>query len=492
MALVIGAATIGIAIAVPKPSIAFALGGFAVVVLVGWMAATPRLERSVTVLVIFLGCINGPLKLIANAGVLSSGLQDVLIFAIVLGLVFRMIVSRTPARLPPLSGWVIAWIVLVLVEAFNPATQGFLHALGGWRQELQWVPFFWFGYLLIRTPQRFRLMFWVLGIVALLNAFASTGQTQASPEEIASLGSGYNQRVFGVDSRKYISPNGEGHVRPFGLGSDAGTSAAIGLAALPGMIALFALARRRWERWAALILALGSLAGIITGLGRLQVVGAVFAVVGFVGYSLIAGRRIAKPLAAVIAIALIALPAGQFFVESVGSNVFSRYTTISPGKVAGTATGYKIAEIAAIPKYIAASPFGFGLGTAGSVSGFGGKSHEIFEGHGISAETEPNLLMEELGVFGIALWFGFLIRLLVLPATHLRKVRDPELQILLVGLAAPLFAVLFMAIDGPVSVGVAGGLYLYFAAGVMGYWFLGGGRSRASRDETEAGTVVSV
>ena len=58
-------------------------------------------------------------------------------------------------------------------------------------------------------------------LVALLNAFASTGQTQLSPEEVASLGSGYNNKVYGPDSRKYVSPNGEGHVRPFGLGSDA-------------------------------------------------------------------------------------------------------------------------------------------------------------------------------------------------------------------------------------------------------------------------------
>jgi hypothetical protein len=492
VALVIGAATIGIAIAVPKPSIPLALGGVAVAILVGWMAATPRLERSVTALVIFLGCINGPLKLIANAGVLSSGLQDILILAVTLGLIFRMIISRTPARLPPLSGWVIAWIVLVLVEAFNPETHGILHALGGWRQQLQWVPFFWFGYLLIRTPQRFRMMFWILGIVALLNAFASTGQTQASPEEIASLGSGYNNRVYGVDSRKYISPNGEGHVRPFGLGDDAGTSASIGLAALPGMIALFALSRRRWERWAALILTLGSLAGVITGLGRLQVVGAAFAIAGFVGYSLLAGRRIAKPILAVIAVAVIALPLGSFFVESVGSNVFSRYTTISPEKVTGTATGYKSADLEAIPKYIAAEPFGFGLGTAGSVTGFGGKVTELYEGHNINAETEYNLLVKELGVFGILLWVGFLLRLLVLPATHLRKVRDTELQVLLAALAAPLFAVFFMAVEGPVSIGVAGGLYLYFAAGVMGYWFLGDGRRRAARDETAPGTLVAV
>ncbi len=492
VAVVIGAATIGIAVAVPQPSITLALGGIAVALLVGWMAATPRLERSVTALVIFLGCVDGPLKLVANAGALSSGLQDILILAITLGLIFRTIASRTPARIPPLAGWVIAWILFVLVESFNPATQGLLHALGGWRQQLQWVPFFWFGYLLIRTPQRFRLMFWVLGVVALLNAFASTGQTQLSPEEVASLGSGYNNKVYGADSRKYVSPNGEGHVRPFGLGSDAGFSAGVGLAALPGVIALLALARRRWERWAALLLALGCLAGVITGLGRLQVVGCGFAIAGFVGYSLLAGRRISKPLLALIAVVALALPLGQFFVESVGSNVFSRYTSIAPEKVAGTGADYKINDLSEIPKYIAVEPFGFGLGTAGAVSGFGGKNKEVFEGHNINAETQPNLLVKELGVFGLLLWYGFLLRLMILPATHLKKVRDSELQLLLVALAAPLLAVFFMSIDGPVSTGVSGGLYLYFAAGVMGYWFLGDGRARAARAEASPGTLSAV
>ena len=147
VALVIGAATIAIAVAVPKPSIPLALGGIAVALLVGWLAATPHLEWSVTAVVIFLGCVNGPLKLVANAGVVSSGLQDVVVLAVTLGLIFRMIASRTPARLPPLSGWVIAWILFVLVESLNPETAGLLHALGGWRQELPVGPV-----LLVRLP----------------------------------------------------------------------------------------------------------------------------------------------------------------------------------------------------------------------------------------------------------------------------------------------------------------------------------------------------
>ncbi len=491
VALVAAGVSLGIAIAVPKPNLPLVLGGIALALFIGWLVATPRLELTVTALAIFLGCLNGPIKLIAHAGTFSSGVQDLLILAVVVGMIFRAIVHRAPLRLPPLSGWVIAWIVLVVVEAFNPNTLGILKTLGGWRQQLQWVPFFWFGYLLIRTPQRFRLMFWILGVIALLNAFASTGQTQLSPEEIASFGSGYNSRVYGKGAPKYVV-EGEAHVRPLGLGSDSGFSASIGLAALPGLLALVAIVRRRWERWAAIILALGSLAGVVTGLGRLQVVGTAIAVLAFVGYSLLAGRRVSRAILALLAVVALAAPAGLFFVSTLGSSIFARYTSIAPERVTGTATSYKSSELTLIPKYIAAEPFGFGLGTAGSVAGFGGKVKELYEGHNITAETEYNFLVKELGVFGILLWAGFLIRLILLAATHLRTVMDPELQLLLCGLCAPLVAIFFMALRGPVSIGVAGGLYLYFAGGVCSYWFLGDGRRRASTPAAAApGSLVA-
>jgi hypothetical protein len=485
-------AALAISVAVPKPSITLALGGVVVLLFIVWLIRTPRLELTVTAVVIFLGCLNGPTKLVANAGAASSGLQDVLVLAVVLGLFFRMLAKRVPSRPPPLFGWVLAFIVLVVIEAFNPATHGLLKTLAGWRQQLQWVPFFWFGYLLIRSPQRFRRMFWILGVIALLNAFASTSQTQLTPEEVASLGSGYNNRVYGHSARKYIT-EGEAHVRPLGLGSDSGFSAGIGVIALPGALALVAVARRRRERWAALILALGALIGIITGLGRLQVGGAVFTIFAFIGYALIAGRRISKPILALMAVIVLALPAGVIFVDAVGSNIFSRYTSITPERFTGTATGYKSEDLLAIPKYIAAEPFGFGLGTAGAVSGFGGKSTELYEGHNINAETQYNFLVKELGFFGLAIWTGFLIRMIVLAATHIRKVVHPELEIFLIALCSPLVAFFFMSFDGPVSAGVAGGAYYWFAGGVAAYWFLGPGRKVAeARSEAPAGSLVSV
>ncbi len=481
---------IAIAVSVPERDFALALVGIVMVIFIVWLIRTPRLELAVGAIVIFLGCINGPLKLIANAGALSSGIQDVLVLAVVIGLVARTVAKRAPINVPPLFGWVLAFVLLVLLEAFNPYTGGFLKALGGYRQQLQWVPFFFFGYLLIRSPQRFRRMYWLLGVVALLNAFASTSQTQLTPGEVASLGSGYAYRVQGPSGRTY-NAEGEAHVRPLGLGSDSGFSAGIGVIALPGCLALVATVRRRRERWAALILALGALAGIITGLGRLQVGGSVFTLVAFVGFAMLARRRVSKPILALVLTAALAAPAGLVFVEAVGSNIFSRYTSIAgPEKFANEATGYKISGLLAIPKYVAAAPFGFGLGTAGAVSGFGGGSKELFEGHNITSDTQYNLLVKELGLFGLLIWTAFLIRLIVLAARRLRYVTDPEAQIFLIALCSPLVAYLFMAVDGPVSVGVAGGTYYWFAAGVCAYWFLGDGRFYASRASPEPGTLV--
>ena len=38
-----------------------------------------------------------------------------------------------------------------LVEAFNPSTHGILKILGGFRQQLEWIPFFFFGYVVMRS-----------------------------------------------------------------------------------------------------------------------------------------------------------------------------------------------------------------------------------------------------------------------------------------------------------------------------------------------------
>jgi hypothetical protein len=469
---------LGIAVAVPKPNPLLVFGVLAGVIGVFALVVFPRLEVTVAFLAIYLGCLNGPIKLISSAGVISAALQDVVLLAVCAGVLVRLIVSRRSLRLPALSGWVIAFVLVVLVEAFNPKTHGLLKVVAGFRQQLEWVPFFFFGYLLMRSKDRFRKAFLLLGVIALANGVVATIQTQLSPDQIASWGPGYRQRVEGPAARTY-SDEGQGRVRPLGLGSDSGFGGGVAIIALPGTLALLATMRRR--RWIPIVLCLGAIAAAATSLGRLQLGGAVLAVVAFALLSIGAGRRLGRPFAALLVILALAVPLGAVFVSAVGSGVFSRYESIAPSNATNTATSYKQTALAQIPHEIASAPFGFGLATAGSVSGFGGKVTELLEGHNVNSETQANFLVKELGLLGLLVWFGFLIRVILLAFTRLREVRDPDLQVDLVAMFAPLVAILFMSYDGPVSTSAALGPYFWFAAGVAGYWLVGPGRALARR-----------
>ena len=114
----------------------------------------------------------------------------------------RLLARRERVKLPPLSGWVLAFVAIVVLEAFNPKTQGLLHALGGFRQELQWVPFFFFGYVLIRSKKRLRQLFIILGVIGLANGVVAAYQTSLSPAQLASWGPGLPRARAADDGRQ--------------------------------------------------------------------------------------------------------------------------------------------------------------------------------------------------------------------------------------------------------------------------------------------------
>ena len=388
-----------------------------------------------------------------------------------------MVATRAPARCLRV-GWVFAWIIFVLIEAFNPKPMGMVKALGRYRQQLQWVPFFWFGYLLIRTPLRFKRAFWLLGVIALLNALASTGQTQAVAWRRASLGSGYSPRVNGAARDIRLAEAAKatcvrsGWARDSGLqrrhrhgrparGCSRSSRSPAGARNVGGPDPDARLAGRRHHR-----------ARAIAGRGTVIALGA------FVGYSLIAGRRISKPLAG-----------GQrgsrsrcrsaVVRRSVGSGVFSRYTSDPARKVTGTALA-KDRRGRSDPEIHRRLAVRLRAGHGRRGVRLRREAKELFEGTTSPRRPQYNLLIKELGMFGLAIWLGFLIRLFVLPATHLRKVRTPNCRSCWSrspprswpASSWPSTAPSRAAWRWPV---------LYFAAGVMGYWFLGGGRSGLAR-----------
>jgi hypothetical protein len=470
-----------VTIALPNTSILVVLAVLAALLSIIVLMVSSRLDLTVAFLAIYLGMLDGPVKLLLNGRELTASFQDVIILAVSAGALMRVLMRKEPVRLPPLSGWLIAWVVLVLVNAFNPRTEGVLHALGGFRQQLEFVPFFFFGYVLMRSKRRFRQLFVILGVMAFANGIVAAYQTELSPGQLAAWGPGYQALIHppGVGTGRVYFSEGEARVRPPGLGSEAGYSGAVGHIALPMCLALLVISRRR--KWIAVLLCLGAIIGVFVGLGRLPLIGAGLGVITFIAYAALSGRSLTRSLVALFAITLLVIPAGVLVVSALRPGTFKRYEQLSTGS---ETTLHKENAWSKIPLYAEVSPFGFGLGNSGAVAGVGGRESNLLNGHGLTSETEYNVLIKELGVPGLLLWPAIVIYVSILTAIGLKRITDSDLAICLAGTMAPFAPLLLEGSSGFISASTADGAYFWFAVGVAAYWFVRP-KAAVSRPELE-------
>jgi hypothetical protein len=490
--------TLAISVQIPSPDlrteievIVLTLGAGSVVAL---MLST-RYTVTLTLLALYLGMLDGPIKL-ESTSKLASGFRDILIVAIGLGMVMRLGRNRERVRMPPLASWVIAFVAVVAVEALNPRTGGLLKAAAGYRQELEFVPFFFFGYLIMRDKERFRQLFLILGVIALANGAVGTFQSRLSPAQLARWGPGYNQRLSGSGGGRTFRSEGEAHPRPLALGSDAGFGGGVGVLAMPGLLALLIVGGSR-RRWFVVVCLLGALAGIATAASRTTVISLVVALGSYTALSLLVKLKASRALlslavvgvlAVTIASALIATSGSGIFKrqENLGSVVTSQVPSVVSSPVAGSAEEEeeassggdgKTKHLSQIPGIIASEPLGLGLGSAGSVAGFGGRVVKAIEEQKVSGGSAYNLLSVELGVAGLLLWLGLTINVFVLVARRLKRIVDPQLRTYLVAVVASFAALTVQGLAGPTLAVSPAGVYLWFAPGVIAYWLAGPGRS---------------
>lgn len=471
---------------VPNPSIPLTFGAILAALGVIALMVSTRYEVTLALIALYLGLLEGPVKLVGGGGGVTSASRDVLIVAVSLGAVVRLAVRRERVSLPPLSGWALAFLALVLVEAFNPGTHGTLKILGGFRQQLEWLPFFFFGYLLMRSKERFRKLFIILGVIALANGVVGVYQSRLSPGQLASWGPGYSEvseggGVKGQSSWAYRTSEGVAAVRPPALGSSSGFGGTVGALALAAVVALLATARLR-RRWVVpVLLCVGALAGVAASASRTAVIGAVAAMLGFALLSLSAGRGARRrPLTAAAVVIALALAVSGGLVATEGAGIFTRFASIaSPEQAASSSVASKGATLRQIPGDIANAPFGVGLATTAAATGFGGTSKVTIEGHGASAESQYNIVVLELGLVGLLLWLALTVKLTVLVVRGLPRVGDAELRIYLAAVFAALFALTIMGFSGPTTASSPGGPIFWFGVGIAAYWFAGPGRTAA-------------
>ncbi len=487
--LMLGAASLlvpvalGLAITLssPHPNPLLILGLMVGVALVVVLLVSRRYEITLTVLALYLGLIDGPVKLEA-ASKASSGVRDVLIIAIGLGMLMRLVVRKERVRLPPLSAWVIAFIAVTLIEALNPYTHGILKIVGGWRQLLEWVPFFFFGYMIVRTKQRMRNLFLLLGVIALLNGLVGAVQAHISPNSLASWGPGYaglvrgGQEGTGLTARTYKS-NGETRARPPALGSDSGFGGGVGVVALPGLLALLAAGRVR-RRWLVVLFALGAVLGIATAASRTSVISGLIVLAGFGGLSLLAGIKVGRAFTVLVVIVGLGFVVATVLTGVEGSGIFARQESLVESGTEAHGAGAKERNLYELPGDVARAPLGVGLGTSGSVGGFGGSSKVELEGERVTGGSAYTLLWKEVGGPGLLLWIGLTINVILLSVMRLRKVVDMELRTYLLGAVVGFVALTVQGLSGP-TLAVTTGAFLWFVPGVVSYWLAGDGRAEA-------------
>jgi hypothetical protein len=434
-----------------------------------WMLCSERYEWTLVVLMLYLGLADGVLKMVTDAQPITL-VRDLLFYAIVVGAMVRAIVRRTPLVLPPLSGWVIAWCVVVLVQIANPHDGTLLHSVASVRPHAEWVPLFFLAFIVMRSKKRLRWFLLLLLVIATANGIVGLIQLNLTPSQLSSWGPGYSKALNGeatVSQRSFVDEAGEEKNRPFALGSDMGFGGAVGVLAVPALLAFLSLPMTPLARLGLAGLAIGVVLAVLTSEARVHVVTSVLAVIAF-GALTVTSRVGGKTLLGIAVGLAIAVVAVAFFVNQTGESTFSRYSSIaSPQQAVVTAYEYRAGVIGDIPDYMRDIPFGAGIGSRGPGGSFGGGVKSSLNG-----ESEPTFLLIELGIPGLAVMLGFNLVLFYLSLTKIRLVEDRETRLLLAAISAPLFAMFAGWIVGVGTATTPGAPYLWFTGGIISYWLV--------------------
>lgn len=453
------------------------LGLAAMVVVVGtvWFAATRHTGLALALLMLYLGALDGYLKLASGSGVVTF-VRDFLLYAIVIGLLVRASATRRPLPSPPLSGWVLAFSVLVLIQLFNPQNGSLVHSLAGVRQSLEFVPLFFLTFAFVRTKRALRTFAILFVSLAAANGVVNVVQSQMSPQQLAAWGPGYADRVLGKDQfalggRTFHDTQGE-HTRPFGLMSDAGTGGLVCALSLGCVLSLASLRNRRRYLAVAGVAAPVLVAGIITSQGRAVVIGSFVVVLAYAAVVATSRGRSAM-LASVAALAVVAYFAGT----DVLGGTPTRYSGLNASSLLTTTSQARGKAFEAIPTNLTRYPLGSGLGTGGPAAVQRGAPAAA---ETANAENEISFATLEAGIPGMLVLVGFTAAVFMLGLRRIRHEPDPEARLLLAAIIAPVAALFAIYWVSPISPTSPGGPYLWAAAGIVSYWLVARPAARAA------------
>jgi hypothetical protein len=431
-----------------------------------------RYERTLAVLALYLGLLDGVVKLTSGSNIATLG-RDALLYAIVLGALARVALRRTTIEFPPLSGLVLAWIAVCVMQVANPEGTSLAHSVASLRQHLEFVPLFFFGYYILRSQRVLSNFLLLLLLVAAANGIVGLIQSALTPEQLASWGPGYAKLELGSGTsvaRVFYTASGVIHPRPPGLGGTDGFGGVLCLIAIPGALALLGNMRRAVKlSWLLVPCTVLAVVGIVTSQERVVIVGSIVAFCVFLALTFTSRRRVG-----ILVVTVVVGVVAYFIASTFTASSANRYSSITASNIVNARSN----SLALLPDYLAKYPLGAGLGTVGPASGFavGGQPKK-----GLDGETEFNFLIVETGIPGLLVMLAFTMAVIRVGLV-LRRVRDPELQRSLMALTAVFIALLVIWFDSPVTADSPTSPFIWLSAGCLVYWYqeLRAGRVRVT------------
>jgi hypothetical protein len=447
-----------------------------------WLASTRNTLRALALLMLYLGLLDGYLKLSTGSNLVTLA-RDVLLFALVAGLLIRATAERRSMSLPPLSGWVAVFVLLVMVQLLNPLNGTLLHSIGGLRQNLEFVPLFFLTYAFVRTKKALLAFVILFAVIATANGAVNVVQSRESPQQLSSWGPGYAARVHGtgqfqMGGRTFFGANGQRVVRPFGLMSDAGTGGLVCAFSLGCILALGSLPGKRRYIPLALLAGVAAVAGVVTSQGRAVIICSFLVVLVYAALTMTSRRGLAT-VAGVAALCVLALVAVGVFVRGAST----RYSGLTAGQIVQTTVKARGLALDSIPYNLINYPLGSGLGTGGPAAGQSGAPAASLTAN---SETEISFATLEAGIPGMLVIVGFTGALLIIGMRRCRLEPDQEARTLLAALVAPLAGVLALYLNTALTPTTPTGPYLWAVGGVIAYWLITRqGRSSTTRTQRE-------
>ena len=325
---------------------------------------------------------------------------------------------------PPYAGFIIIFLLNVMIQIFNPAGYGYVNSIAGSRLFWETIPLYWMGFYLMRDKKNFEIFFQLCVICVFFNAIATIIQYSLGVERIASVTRGYYIMIHQWGRRLAAV------FRVPGLGADMGFGGNYFAQAVTMLITLFLFPMARKEKLMTLFwlipLSIVCLAGLIASAFRTAIISSVIAatIFLFLRRDIIAGKFF-KFVVAILLLSLIIIP----YMLDTFEAAANRYESIkNPYVIMQTVTRaerHRLSQAFITPfNYMLRFPWGNGLGKVGPGAGLFAKGKHA----GTNAENTINLSITEIGAIGTILWLLFHIFIVRRGIHAYRYIDDAELK----------------------------------------------------------------